>query len=609
MLRKNKIFLNLLGSFYDNTAYTDFSSRLDYIYTSIILNTYVSTLRSTVLSNDSSAIPNNINFGYINIQEIDTQTSSVIIRDINGVAVEEIDFFSFAYLDIEKFFEIDNGVISSAAMDELSKYSSAQVPVVYMCDISRDIFRNGIFRFVDNITDASINKIIDSSLRIVSDQIVYFPDTIKLLLKLSNILLGAIYSTSFENVLYVSDTRIVTTKNEYILEGINEGRSIVSVGQELKPSELITSVATISSDIAFIDDVTKIISYINSAAPSYSNTVFLNKLSSAIAKKRAVVIIEPEIFAETDTAIISLINSIFKMSISTEVTTTSGIFDSSTIVSSSDMGWIIVSESNVNINAEGYWDLTISIDNTIVTGISNESTILEDHSSVFTSLDMVLGLEPILDSSVIKYSDEAVYKIDHNSVVEGSEIIIPYGEYVDTNIVKVSDEDAMISIDSNNIATVSDGGGAYSDVTVSINSNISASEIITKTISAKKAAVIMIGDILNNIAKIFNSISIQEYLGGDVNFLTSDIISYSESSSIMTTDVTNSIFVEGEYNSSASIELFDVLSSAEVINTKGEYLTKELIDISSIDNIVQVTASTILVEDASDIESENTIDS
>ncbi len=608
MLRKNKIFLSLLGSFYDDTAYTDFSSRLDYIYTSIIFNSYVSTLRATVLAVDSSAIPNSVHFGFINTADIDISSNKIVVRDINGEEVNGVDFMSLMYLDIEKFYEVNNNIVSQEAISALSGYSTPQIPIVYMIDVSRDIFRNGIFRFVDNMSKLDVSKVRDASLRIVSDQIAYYPETLKLLLKLSNILLGSVYSRSFETVLYTDNDVVITTKNQYNLSGVNSGRSVVSVGQELRPSELITAIATLSTDIAFIDDVTKMMSYINSVAPSFSNTVFLTKLSSAIAKKKAAIIIPPDVFAETETEVISAINAVFRLSSSVDTHTTSGLFDSANVDGKVASGWLIAYSANIDVQMSGLWDLTIVADDFIVSGDVTESLIINEDSPVFITDDFFLGLEPVLDYTTVEYSNTAIYRIDAKSSTEWSESDYPYGEYVDTNIVEVDEHSNDMMAAQDNISIVDDGP-VFTDASVTYKENLSINDSDIRTISARAASEILIGDIMSTISSRIDSISPIDYLSGYSEIIDYGEVSYTEAYSTMMADNSSAYVTEDDVGNSVSIGFFDILSIEDSTYSIGVKVDKADVEFTFDEDVLYQVKEATLIEDFSDIESENNIDS
>lgn len=608
MLQKNKIFLHLLGSFYDETANTDFSSRLDYIYTSIIFNRYTDVLRNTVLNVDSSAVPNSVNFGFVKPSEINPTTKEITIRDYNGVEIDDIDFISIMYLDIEEFYTVKDGITTNKAIEAISKYSSQSIPITYIKNVSLDIGRNGIFKFVDDITDFDYKKISDAALRIVSDQLVYYPETLKLLHKLSNILIGAIYSLNDETVLEVSSGLIVTNRNVYKLSGINYGRSIVSAGDIVTASSLLTQVATLNTDIAFISDVMKIESYINSISPSFSNTSFLNRISSAIAKKKAAVVIPPDVFSETDTEVISAVNSIFKLSTTMETHTTSGMFDSEDITASPASSWLIVYSANVEISMVGYWDLTIIADDFVVAGASSDEILLEDYQPTIVKENFLLGLEPLLDFTDGSFTDDAIYRIDSLSSVQGSSLDVPSGEYVDTVIATTDEDWAKIHEDSS-LITSTDGGATYSDITVAIADTLGITESDVKTISARKAMEVFIGDSLTSISQFFESISMDYSLGGYIETIDASTISSSSNDFVMIADAQSIDIDEGDSSSKSTVKLETLFTMEDSSSYTGDQDDSMSILVDIDEKTILSAKEAILLLDESDVESENQIDS
>lgn len=608
MLQKNKIFLSLLGSFYNDTAYTDFSKRLDYIYTSSILNRYVNTLRKTILSRDGVHTHNNIHFGFINISEIDIATKTIVVRDIHNTPVSDVNFISLAYLDIERFYSVSDGVVDAGALSALSGYSVAQIPIVYMIDVNIGTLRNGIYKFVDNMSDIDFFKIRESALRIVSDQMIYFPETLKLLHKLSNILLGALYSTNEEVVLSVSETMVVTTRNTYYLNGANEGRAVVSVGDLLTQSQLVTELAYLSSDVSFINDLSKMTSYVNSIMPSYSNTVFLRKISSAIAKKRAAIVIAPDVFAAVDTEVISAVNLVFKLSSLTETHTTSNLHDSLNIDMDENNLVILSSSSNIDVSMSGYWDLSISIDNTVVEAVSDEKILSTNTVDVLVGDAFILDLEPVIDSMDISLSDESVYRIDSLSGVTGTTTEITYGDYIETVISDVIEDGVAIGADSS-IGEVSDTGPTFSKGTISLDDNIMLGEETIKTISVKHAMNIVLSDILSTIGDGFDAIGMDSDLNGEVEVLDSIVanaretyISIIESTSDMNIDM-------GNNNNSLTVETFETISLIDSNNSEGLYIESKTVELTIDDQLLVLAKQDILLADESDVESENQIDS
>ena len=606
MLQKNKIFLSLLGSFYTDTANTDFSNRLDYIYTSIIFNRYADTLRSTVLATDNSSVPSSVNFGFIDAAEINPTTRKIVVRDINNSVVENIDFVSIMFLDIEVFYAINDGVVATEAISAFASTSYSKIPVTYVKNVERDIFRNGVFRFVDNMDTMDFNKIRNASLRIVSDQIVYYPETLKLMHRLSNILLGAIYATDFEQVLQVTNNLVVTTKNTYSLTGLNEGKAIVSVGQEISPSSLITMLATVSTDIAFLDDITKMTSYVNSISPSFSNTVFLRKLSASVAKRKAAVIIPTSVFSSVDIEVITTINSIFRLAATIDTHATSGIFDSDTISPSSNSLMLIEESSTINVSIIGLWDITLQEDANMNVEFGDK-IIVDDEMETGFGLDLALDLEPVLDYSEASVGDSVVAILLGKETVIGTENEDVMGLYVDTNIASVSNKHASLHTILDNIP-VEDGGPVYDNITVSTGDTVALKEDTSKNVSYKKVMAVILGEHLSSISREIDALSVTSAMGGDVELNSSATF---EAITVDTSIYANSSLVEAieaQQLKELEIPVSDIFISTDNDIGYGSQKDVANIDVNIAEGSLISTVSSILLIDESDVEGENTID-
>ncbi len=610
MLQKNKIFLSLLGSFYDNTAYTDFSSRLDYIYTSIIFNRYADIARMAVLSSPGSKGRGTVHFGFVSSSDINPSTGEIYIKDVNGAIVENVNFFSVNFLDIEKFYSVDDGMVDNEAIVALSASTADSIPVTYMIDVSSEIFRNGILKFVENGTSDDFLAILNASLRIISDQMAYYPSTAKLLHRLSNILLGAVYAIDNETILSVSADMVVTTKNTYYLEGINNGRSFVEVGDIVVASDLITELATLNVDIAFIQDVGKIESYINAMTPSISNTVFLRQISSAIVKKSASVIIPPDVFAEVDIEIISAVGDVFELSSAISTNTSSGLLDSIEGSSHDTDGWTV--ESNYigeGIINEG-WILTVILDSSNVSSESNDGIIFRDESLFFNDSSYIIKGEPIIDSMGANMSEDIAYKIKSDSIVQGITEEIPYGIHVETTILSVQDNLIPLIVNESSIGS-SDGGAVFTEAFVINGDTITLEESDVRTISAKRATEIIISDIIATVGLAFDALSVSDNISIFNEIIDSASMVGVENIKKLITTPSVAIMVEEKAFDKAEVLFHEYFEMVESIASSSGMSNTDIVegnDSGTSGAMILSVKEAVFMTDESDVEGENTID-
>lgn len=610
MLQKNKIFLSLLGSFYDDTAYTEFSSRLDYIYTSIIFNRYADTARKIALSSSTSRARGVVHFGIISVTDINPSENTIVVRDINNSPVDNVDFVSLMFLDIEKFYPVDDNVSVPELINRMSSYSMQNIPVLYMKDVDISLSENGLFRFVDSMSNESISDIKASILKMVRDRVSYFPHTVKLFYKMANIILGAEYSISSEKVLYVSDEKVITSKNEYILSPVNIGRAIVDVDDKLEYGDLITEVAELAADMMYISDVSRISSYMKSTMLSSSNSTFLGRLSSAIAKKRVALRVEPDVFSNIDLNALSIVNSIFKLSSAISMNANTGSIDSLDVTAESGSKFLIESKETIDVDISGEWILDIVADNIEIIPEEQFQGIYNDTSNVDFILRMELGAEPVIDGieAIIEESLSSISEDSLNANLEEGNL--KYGLYVDTVISEVSENHSTIETDDSNIS-ISDGGQTFNEGTVIHLDKIYVSESAEKFISAKDASSIIISDIVKTSTSIVDILSASDELLGFTELNSEETLSVSENWSTMETDIFNASVSEGDNADMVIVSNTETIKIDTVEATSGIQEVDFNIEVDMDDGdgrLLLLSKSTVLISDVSDVESENTID-
>lgn len=610
MLRKNKIFLDLLGSFYENTAYTDFSMRIDYVYTSIIFNRYANTIRSMVLKHPSSKGKGIVNFGFIKASEIDPSHNTITIRNVNGVVVNNANYISLNFLDIEKFYRINNGnEVTIDLMNELSSIGYQTIPVTYMSDVSDEIFRNGYFRFVDNVSDADIFEIKKAALRIVSDHAAYMPNSTRTIHKMSNILLGCVYAKDFETVIDVSNDMVVTTKNTYYLSGVNADRAIVSVGDELSPSDMITMLCTVTSDMSFLDKVRKAEIYINSISPSFSNMNFLSKISNSLAKKKISIEIYPDVFAETDTEIVSAMNSLFSVVSSVSAVPSSGSSFDSHADGEISAAMIVSSAYVANAIIRSGWILDIEYSSTVGMDYS-DGIILDDSSSPYVSSDLILTADPIIDGMEVFPEDTISNIIEDNISAAAGQSEKMNGLYVDTNIAEPIDESSMLISDSTE-SSIDDGGAVFNELTVVNEDEFAFSELDKKEVSAREVVVGALSDIVNHIYTQVDMVRQADVLLSNTEVNDFSVVSSSSVASSILAEKANALIHENGSDSTI-IELTDAFDIKESNTSDGSLSRTDHVvidDDNDISTLLMTVKETIFMEDSSDVESENRIDS
>ena len=612
MLHKNKIFLKLLGSFYDQTANTDFSGRLDYIYTSILFNRYVDTLHRTLLSLDGRTFPVTPHFGYIKASDIDIPTSTITIIDINKNIVENADFVSFGYLDIEEFYPISNGVVSSEVISLAADHSGDVIPIIYIVDESRLMFSAGTFGFVQNMTDAESNTISSLTVKLISDQISYFPGTIPTTEKLVNILLGAEYSKASEEVIYVSDDLVITDLNSYDLIGINQGNQIVSVGEHILASSLITQVATVRSDIAHIGDIAILDRYLLTVGLSSSNVNYLSKLSSALSKSNIAVDIPIESFTYIDTEAISIVSSVFGVSSTKTLYTTSSHSDSDFMNVEAGSEFLIEKYSDIEVGMLGFWILdTISFESQVEVS-EQDYTILSVSEPGYLIDSNQWLMDPVAISDTLAISDSVINLLseDLDTMIQDEENMD--GLHIDTNIGGVDDSLAEMLLDPA-IGNVTDEDAYIEDIEVSLSESINMYDSSEYDISASDAAIAILSDAMSSVYENIEITSIVDSLTGHSELFDDSSIHVLDAKAIISTDISTILYEDGpSIDTTIGVKLSEEIEIDEFILNEGVILesTEAFGTLGGSSELILLDIiETVLLTDDSDISSDNSIDS
>jgi len=610
MLHKNKIFLKLLGSFYDQTANTEFSGKIDYIYTSILFNRYVEILHKSILSVDNS-YPDVPHFGYIRPSEIDIGTSTIIVKDTNGNAVDGVNFLSFGYLDIEEFFKVENGVVGQEVIDAASESMLSVIPVVYITSSTGHLFSSGSFSFTENMNAQDTTFLSSVTMKLISDQIAYFPDTLNTLDKLVNVVLGAEYAKADETVLHVDDNIIITDYNSYDLLEANIGRQIVSVGDMVKASSLITRIATVTSDVARIGDVASLDRFMTTTGLSTSNYNYLKKISSAVSKRKIAADIPATAFALLDTEALSLVSSAIGMSSSRDLFTTSSSSDSDTVEAISSAGYLIADESTMDVAISGFWILELPADSMNVGILADESFMSTSSDNVEPIDDYALLMDPVVVNESISVSEDLVnaFTSDATVIIQDSDVM--EGFYKDTYIATASEEVSEMFVEST-VGNADDIDQFIDNGTVTLATNFPMVEDDYSEISVSDAATTIISDIMEHVAENFDIISMQDSLLGETEIIEIAGATMIGMDSLLSADPASIVPLEtGDLETSVTIPVEDIASTFETIEVSG--IISEQVDATYTTND-DVTGNLVAIKDAltvldtTDVTSDNVID-
>lgn len=607
MLSKNKIFLRLLGSFYDQVANTEFANKLDTIYTNILFNRYVDIFYAKLSLVDDS-LTNIPMFGHVLTDEVDVSQKKIQIRDIHKNLIDPNGYVSFGYIDIEKFYKISNGVVSQEVIDFISNYGGSSNPIIYIKDVGV-IFENGETNFLENISEEDNNYLTKASFRILANKSAYFPSTTKIIEEMVNIVCGALYASMEEEVLYVDDEMVITTKNEYLLEGINAGKQCVVVGDKLNGGDLITKIIQTSGNNTILREVEKINSFMATVGLSTSNKDFLSNLSRNITKSKTNISIDMDLFTSLSTDTITLIAEVAQLSSNKAVSTTSSKIMESSIGLSSSEDYIFERSDFISpIISEG-WILDIFAPTQEIFLAAGEKIIYPDADSANGSDNFAISMPPVIDSSIIEVDDVVANILEIEATSYGQENIQEHAKLIDTNIATPKERGGFVA-GSTSSGAVTDGSTTIEKATASFKSSIPVSTSGYSYMDAKRVDEIIIDSIIDTVYKNIAVVEGVYKLGGDTFASDTSAIKVIDNDAILLNKM-----VSAEASVLGSLEKTLIAKKVEEIVLNGERkysgnlsMSSEIIQTAEAKKVLSAVKSMVIISDTSDVSGENIID-
>jgi hypothetical protein len=616
MLSRSSIFLKLIGSFYEQVGATDFTSSFDDAYSNILYSRYADIIVRAIASKKKSSIFNAVRLGFIRPMEIDVSRNYIKIVDINNRHVEDADFISLSSIDADKIYKVvdDNGnmkVDQSAIMEMAESSYSNVIPVMYgTVGIPQKASAEWI-SIHRSISSELVRELTAVTLESISKFILYRSDSRSKMEIVSNILLGAMYSYSFEEVIMITDDIVYTNKNEYTINDLNKDKIIVSVGDRLEPMELISRVASITNEPSAMIDVQRVSSYMLSHGLSLSNIDYLNRLSEAVVKRKLIVNVDASVISSTDKETLEIASELIG-SFAIPADTNSEILNSDTITVNHEFLNIFTSETIADVVSEGRWELEVVYSNSVAAEV-NESIIVNSDLSTSgdVSDDDVTISTTILDTSSVDVSEKTVSLIADLAYGGAPEDIDVKGELVETSIAQTSDSSVLLFGDEDtasfdNVGKDGTPESIMSSGVVTVNESFYARDNYTNTISASSVGIAAFSDVLEVFVKNFEySIVPSDSILISYLSIDSSTASVKENSFSMISDSSESTLLESlgvDTSTSDDIRIFEYIYS---------YASSASEDIfTGVDSISTISAveSSFVMEDSGDIESNTTID-
>jgi hypothetical protein len=297
-------------------------------------------------------------FGYIRASEIDIQNNTIKIYDITHKEVVDAKYISFDYLEIDRFYHISpDGSVAPEIIEKLSSYGTTYIPIVYITNGELFVYSDTAFDFFEYAESVDIDALTVLTARMVSENLINIPHSTRKIERLANISLGSIWCIGDEEeVLYIDDDTVLTTKNKYLLDDVNVGKVCVSVGDVLKRGDLITRFAHIP-DKPYINDVRKIELFLGSHSVSESNRKFLQKISRAITKNTIPLYVDLDVLTSIPLSSLNAISEVFKHIAAAAIETSSIKAESETAECLISHTHLVQERCVCNIFSRGEWIL------------------------------------------------------------------------------------------------------------------------------------------------------------------------------------------------------------------------------------------------------------
>jgi len=610
MLSRNSIFLKLIGSFYEQVGLTDFHRSFDNIYSNFLFQRYVDIISRSVSTGRKSSIFNAVHFGFVLPEDVDVVNKRIKIKNINNAYENKANFISLGFLAPDNihsiYFDDDWFVADDGVISEIAEYATTgPIPVVYGSVGRTDRVIAEWISVNSEITDELIVELGADVLESVSKYILYADDSKSKLEKLANILLGAIHARDFEEVIKIDNNFVYTSKNQYELSGFNTSDTvIVSVGDTLRPLDLITKVATVANGVQGLVDIQKIQAFISANGLSLSNIEYLTRLSEEVAKRKIVINILSDVITSTDTDTLSIISKLISsFNVEAIANSESLSYDSITAVSSEGMLTVDSAECLVELTEK--WILDVILPEIIANADTSDGLAAYDSSDVLTAYTEAISGDMFIseDISPSEKSLEVIVDSMDNNIDELEDL---YGYLTETNFADIGDTGGLLQLGEDSLS-IYDGGDEVKDGTASFYESISISDYGVPDILARDIAYSSILDALSYHIKDINTISIPD----ETNILLD--IGEIDTIGILESDRSLSV-----YNDSASmlddikhddISISDIFNVEEDISSYGLHSVEDFADIdSSRQEILNTFVEVATGFDSSSVESDNEID-
>lgn len=527
MLSKNSIFLKLLGTFYSQLSNSDLINGIDYAYTSIISNRYSDVLNKALGSKDGTSLSNVAQLCFIDVSSVNVVTDTAIVRDIYNQEIVDVSFFAIPYLDsfvIEQTSKTEDGyTLSSSLMQHIAENgTSDKIVILYFSDFKSDYLKSDRIVIPVPMAREDMDFISDSIIKLIQNYLMYKPRTADTLLSIINIMLGALYSSASETVIFIGTDRIITDNNYYPYTLELNGEVLVSEGDILKSGELITSLVTIDTSSTSIGEVEKISAFLASKDLGLSNVMFLKKISTAVSKRIYKINVPSTVLINNSTQTLSSIALISKI-MPTKVFSP---VSSQMIVDS--MTGIEDFELNTYDSAVVYFSEEI-----LFVGSLSEDSIVDLDSGSKESILIIESQDVVMESTDLLARDPILYFDEMISVEKVANIIASHSESIaadegvmtavkeDYSFVTYRNEESLL-VEDEDLMSADDYDREIKSGIVTLTSDLSVIESDSRNLSWSESASIIMEDVYNCISEAMDNMGVSEtYLenGYIVDFL------------------------------------------------------------------------------------------
>jgi len=454
-MKLSPILLELLGSFYQQPGKSQLVTDLDKVYSRIILERYVDVIRDKLVSENKTivALPR---YGVVKWEDYNPSDGSIRISTPTGeyVDMSNVRYITVPYLGGEKFFSVEDGVVSDGFTDLLSKLDSRFYSVIYMTKGPNSSFNLAGMDYISNIEEGLDKLISRDAIDMIINLSMYEYSTKEITTKIINILAGSAYYSGSAIVVDI-DGRFVELSDGTIIEVPDDGGPIlVEIGDELSGLTLLNQLLEIDTSGDLLPELKSLAIAMNTYSSSPSNVAYLAKLSKTIMKKKHAVIVPLDVFTDIGKEGVSLISSISSYAIGSSYVAITNISSSDEVELDGESGFIIPSVSTVEIQEESAIIIDFT-DDSIMTMHEQGVMKLVEEEAVNIGYELGINMVPIEFIENYEMIEDALFKLQDEAEMSYQESISSKGDHT-THTIASTHGDEMLFLSEEGLGSVTD---------------------------------------------------------------------------------------------------------------------------------------------------------